>query len=440
MAGDGASDTLQFTVIVLDFETERAALEALYHATGGDDWTANANWLTEAPFEDWYGVEVDLPGHVTGLRLGGWDEAAGRTIGNGLVGTLPPELGDLAHLQHLALAGNELTGPIPAELGRLNELRGLYLGFSGLTGPIPVELGRLTHLLDLDLGGNALTGAIPASLTRLSDLEWFNIGGTGVCVPDDPAIHAWLATIPEFRSSGLACAGSPPVVAASLPNRTLAQGGALDVDLSQAFVDPDGDALTYTVSSSAPHLVAALVAGARLQLTALGVGTATILVTAADPGGLSATQVFTATVTRAATGSFTDHPIMAGVTPLKAVHFAELRSRIDGVRAAAGLPRFGWTDPVLRAGVTPVRLVHLLELRSAVAAAYAAAGRAAPSLDGRITDGGRDSDPGGARDGAARRGGGPGMRRRLRPLRALERTMRTTGRWAVPVNTYASCW
>ena len=70
---------------------------------------------------------------------------------------------------------------------------------------------------------------------------------------------------------------------------------------------------------------------------------------------------------------------MPGVTPVRAVHFfTELRTRIDGLRTAAGLGRFAWTDAVLTAGVTPVRLVHPLELRSATAAAYTAAGRAAP--------------------------------------------------------------
>ena len=68
---------------------------------------------------------------------------------------------------------------------------------------------------------------------------------------------------------------------------------------------------------------------------------------------------------------------VVGQRPL-AVHFTELRARIDGVRSAAGLGRLAWTDPVLTAGVTPVRLVHLLELRSALAAAYAEAGRSAP--------------------------------------------------------------
>ena len=71
-------------------------------------------------------------------------------------------------------------------------------------------------------------------------------------------------------------------------------------------------------------------------------------------------------------------PLVPGVTPDRAVHFTELRSRIDALRRAARLGPFSWTDPVLTAGATPVRRVHLLELRSALAAAYVAAGRAAP--------------------------------------------------------------
>ena len=173
-------------------------------------------------------------------------------------------------------------------------------------------------------------------------------------------------------------ANRAPAPAGTLPNRTLAPDGTLTVDVSRVFVDPDGDALTYTVSSSAPGVVAARVAGARVTLTAVGDGTATIRVTATDPGGLSAIQSFTVTVSTTVSGSFTDDPLQPGVTPVKAVHFTELRTRIDALRSAAGLLRFSWTDPVLRAGVTRVRRVHLLELRAALVEAYRASGRAAP--------------------------------------------------------------
>ena len=163
----------------------------------------------------------------------------------------------------------------------------------------------------------------------------------------------------------------------TLPDRELSLRGTLSVDASGAFVDPDGDPLTYTVSSSAPDVVTVRSAAARVTLTAVSAGTATIRVAATDPGGLSATQVFTVTVA-AMRVPFTDDPIMPGVTPIKAVHFTELRTRIDALRSAGGLARFSWTDPVLRPGVTRVRRVHLLELRQALAEAYSAAGRAAP--------------------------------------------------------------
>ena len=69
--------------------------------------------------------------------------------------------------------------------------------------------------------------------------------------------------------------------------------------MSAAFVDPDGDPLTYTVWSSEPDAVTVQAAGAKVTLMAVSVGTygaAEIWVTAADPHGLSATQTFVVTV------------------------------------------------------------------------------------------------------------------------------------------------
>ena len=169
----------------------------------------------------------------------------------------------------------------------------------------------------------------------------------------------------------------PPTAIETLADQTLVAGGVLDVDVSQAFADPDGDDLIYTVSSTAPDVATAGATGATVTLTAVGVGTAVVQVTATDPGGLNATQSFTVAVTTAG-ARFTDDPLRPGLTPVRAVHFMELRERIDDLREAAGLGRQRWTDPVLRAGTTQVRLVHLQELRSALAAAYEAAGRPVP--------------------------------------------------------------
>ena len=86
--------------------------------------------------------------------------------------------------------------------------------------------------------------------------------------------------------------------------------------------------------------------------------------------------------------AFTDDPLVPGVTPVRAAHLLELRSRIDPLRLRAGLPAFGWTDAKVVPGVTPARAVHLTELRSALGEAYAAAGRPAPAYsDAAVTPG-----------------------------------------------------
>ncbi len=94
------------------------------------------------------------------------------------------------------------------------------------------------------------------------------------------------------------------------------------------------------------------------------------------------------TVYQASPTEFTDHPIERGVTPVRAIHFRELRARIDVLLAGAGRPAFAWTDPTLTPGVTPIRPAHLTELREALELAYAAAGRAAPAYTDPLVEAG----------------------------------------------------
>ena len=89
---------------------------------------------------------------------------------------------------------------------------------------------------------------------------------------------------------------------------------------------------------------------------------------------------------RAAPAAFTDDPLVPGMTPVRAAHLLELRSRIDALRLRAGLPAFGWTDAQVVPGATPARALHLTELRSALGEAHAAAGRPAPGYtDAAVT-------------------------------------------------------
>ena len=153
---------------------------------------------------------------------------------------------------------------------------------------------------------------------------------------------------------------------------TLHQAAPVTIDLTSASVD------TWLALRSAAGLVVVdndggEGANSRISQT-LDAGAYTIEATTFSRG---VTGPFTLSVHVDDGGRirFTDDPIEAGVTPIKEVHFTELRAVIDGLRAANGLGRFPWTDPTLAAGVA-VRAIHVAELRTALRQVYEAAGRA----------------------------------------------------------------
>ena len=124
---------------------------------------------------------------------------------NNLSGPIPPDLGNLVELYRFDLHDNNLSGSIPAQLGSLSNLRFLYLNNNNLSGPIPPELSNLGVLLRLDLGDNPLlSGPLPLSFANLS-LEQFFYNNTGLCVPEDETLRAWLAAIPNHNGTGVDC-------------------------------------------------------------------------------------------------------------------------------------------------------------------------------------------------------------------------------------------
>ena len=171
------SGTAAVTVEITVENPDRAALVALYETTDGPNWIDNTNWLSDAPLGEWYGVETDTVGRVTGLDLAGeWDSEAYQPIPHGLVGPIPAELGVLSALKRLELALNQLSGPIPPELGNLSALEELWIYENELSGPIPPELRSLANLEWLTLSNNRLSGPIPPELGNLSALEILNLG------------------------------------------------------------------------------------------------------------------------------------------------------------------------------------------------------------------------------------------------------------------------
>ncbi len=85
---------------------ERTALAELFEALGGDNWSSNDGWLSDAPVGQWHGVSTDGYGRVTSLNL----------ANNGASGEIPAALSRLTRLSHSRFGGNQISGCIPLAL------------------------------------------------------------------------------------------------------------------------------------------------------------------------------------------------------------------------------------------------------------------------------------------------------------------------------------
>ena len=164
--------------VVVDVN-QRAVLEALYHTTDGPNWKRSDNWLSDAPLEEWYGIRRVKDGQIKHLRLSD----------NGLSGSIPPQLGDIASINDLNLRLNNLSGPIPPELASIELLQYLDLTDNSLSGPIPPELGNLTKLRSIALSGNNLSGPIPPELGNITSFfNTLSLGDNDLSGPIPPEL------------------------------------------------------------------------------------------------------------------------------------------------------------------------------------------------------------------------------------------------------------
>ena len=168
---------------------ERAVLEALYHATDGPNWKRSDNWLTDAPLDDWSGIRTYFDGNVRSLSLSG----------NGLTGSIPPQLGDLATVVSLRLGQNNLSGPIPPALGNMDALEVLELHWNDLTGTIPPELGNLSRLRFLNAFDNGL-----ARISHTVTAEGFGGSVGAEFLPREQVEQKQAALRPCFRGARVA--------------------------------------------------------------------------------------------------------------------------------------------------------------------------------------------------------------------------------------------
>ena len=203
-------------------EDARRALEALFSATNGDNWTTNSGWIDDPVCDgslpnrsSVYGVLCD-DNTITWLDL----------KCNGLSGSLPDVFDLLEGLRGLDLSNdkadcetpNTLSGEVPPSLWRRRSLRWFRLGGNSLSGQVPPIRDSL-HLLNmLDLGSNRFSGPLP-DLSGMPELRFIwlqeneftgDLSGLGTT--------QLSPTVVQLRLSDNHLTGAPPREWMELPN------------------------------------------------------------------------------------------------------------------------------------------------------------------------------------------------------------------------------
>lgn len=156
-------------------ESECLALQALYNSTNGLGWANNDLWLDHRNPCGWHGVNCS-GGSVYTLDLSD----------NNLIGTIPPQIGDLKWIMSLKLQDNNLSGPVPVELTHLNKLQYLFLYNNNISGGIPAELGSVCKLVNCQMAQNDFSGVLPPELGALHNLVYLGLGWNNLHGPIPP--------------------------------------------------------------------------------------------------------------------------------------------------------------------------------------------------------------------------------------------------------------
>ncbi|XP_075480802.1 receptor kinase-like protein Xa21 [Primulina tabacum] len=147
----------------LSNETDFAALLAFKNAVDDDPSGALKSWNETAHFCEWEGILCSQRhrGRVVSLNL----------RSRGLVGSLPPHLGNLSFLRAFILQNNSFYGEIPEDFGRMRRLEIVEFSNNSFSGEIPRNLSQCSNLYYLNLIDNELTGIIIPELGSMFKLE-----------------------------------------------------------------------------------------------------------------------------------------------------------------------------------------------------------------------------------------------------------------------------
>ena len=268
---------------------------------------------------------------------------------SGLSVVSPGAFASLGRLDTLFLNGNLLEGLPPGAFAGVGALQRLRLdGNPGAPFPLTLEVRRTDSVdprapgparlaLALDQGApinfriplSAHGGRISAEAATLGagsesgrEVRATGTGRSAMQVVAGPApeLPSDFQGVHLRMGDPLVLFGSAsnrsPVPAQPLPLLRLKAGsGGQSVDPSSHFRDPDGDGLTYRATVNRSDVVSVRMSGNDVRVTPVGPGSATVDVTATDPGGLSARLSLPVSVRGARPGLFDIDLILRGDVP-----------------------------------------------------------------------------------------------------------------------------
>ncbi|XP_027185101.1 probable LRR receptor-like serine/threonine-protein kinase At3g47570 [Coffea eugenioides] len=152
-----------FAVFPSNITTDKSSLLALRAHISVDPLQILAkNWSVGSSVCEWIGVICGSRHHrVTALNIANL----------GLVGIIPPQLGNLSFLVSLDMSANNFHGELPHEFVGLRRLKLFNLSVNNLEGELPWWIGSFPQLLRLSLSNNSFIGLIPSSISNMSKLE-----------------------------------------------------------------------------------------------------------------------------------------------------------------------------------------------------------------------------------------------------------------------------
>ena len=206
-------------------------------------------------------------------------------------------------------------------------------------GAIPAQTMAVGQSESLDLGayfsdpdGDALAYAATVSNTAIAAVS---VSGNTLTI-DGVAPGTALVTVFASDPGGLSATqraqvtveapNRAPEPVGTIPGQTLAPGQWVSISLSSYFRDPEGDALSFSATTSNAAVASVEVSGDIVTITQGGTGAAIVNAVARDPGGLSVQQTISV-----AAGS-------DQVAPAPAQPEAERPEPVEPERARPGAP------------------------------------------------------------------------------------------------------